>query len=146
MKKRNKIILFSVLGLTALALLLKPKKTAAQPSDSGTGGGGNVSSGGSGTTSGLDFRSLANQLFDAMDGYGTSNAVIKDIFKQIKTDADYDALKSAYGVREKSSGFGNIFVSNFEGDLPASLKDEMSKSEIAELNQILTSNRISRVI
>lgn len=145
MKKRNKIILFSVLGLTALALLLKPKKTAAQPSDSTGGGGGNVSGGG-GTTSGLDFRSLANQLFDAMDGYGTSNAVIKDIFKQIKTDADYDALKSAYGVREKSSGFGNIFVSNFEGDLPASLKDEMSKSEIAELNQILTSNRISRVI
>jgi hypothetical protein len=94
----------------------------------------------------MDYRSLSNQIFDAVNGYGTDEEKIKRIFKMLKTDSDFDALKDAYGVRQVSSGRGNFFVSNYEGDLVSTLRDEMDDSEIAELNQILTSNRISRTI
>jgi len=135
----------AVLAVLFVAMkIMKPKKTVPQ----GDSGGGGTNDGGSisGANPNLDFRSLANQLFDAFDGYGTANKKVKDIFKLLKSNADYDALKAAYGVREVSSGTGNIFVSNYEGDLPSTLRNEMSKSEINELNQILTSNGITRAI
>ena len=146
-KKRNKVIIYSVLGIAALAFVFKKFK-AKQSSQTDIGSGGN-SGGGSGGVSpvgNMDYRSLSNQIFDAVDGYGTDNEKIKRIFKLLKTDSDYDALKAAYGIREVSSGRGNFFVSNYEGDLASTLRDEMTDSEIAELNQILTSNRISRTI
>lgn len=144
-KLQKGIITAAVVVVAALVVsrLLKPKSGA------GVSSGGGDTQGGEGSTqvsTNLDFRSLANQIFDACDGYGTSANKIKEIFKLLKSNADYDALKSAYGVREVSSGAGNIFVSNFEGDLAATLRDELRSGQLEELNQILTSNGISRTI
>jgi hypothetical protein len=148
-KKLQRGIITSVVvlvaGLAAYKLLGKKGKSGSGGGEN-SGGGGNTGGGTSQPNPSLDFRSLANQLFDAFDGYGTSVSKVKEIFKLLKSNADYDALKSAYGVREVSSGRGNIFVSNFEGDLPATLRDELDSDEVAEINQILTSNGISRTI
>jgi len=148
-KKLQRGIITSVVvlvaGLAAYKLLTGKGKSEDNAGGGNSGGGGNTGGGGRPNPN-LDFRSLANQLFDAFDGYGTSNSKIKEIFKLLKSNADYDALKSAYGVREVSSGRWNIFQSNFEGDLPATLRDELDSDEVAEINQILTSNGISRTI
>lgn len=147
-KLQRGIITAAVVVVAALVAfkLLKPKSDNGgnQGDEGNSGGGGN--SGGSQTSSNLDFRSLANQLFDAFDGYGTSVSKVKEVFKLLKSNADYDALKSAYGVREVSSGNFNVFVPNFEGDLSATLRDELDSDEVTKVNQILTSNGISRTI
>ncbi len=151
-KKTQRGIITAAVVLVAVAAALKfilPKKSKGGDDNSGggnAGGGGNTGGGGGQVNTNLDFRSLANQLFDAFDGYGTANSKIKEIFKLLRSNADYDALKAAYGVREVSSGAWNIFQSNFEGDLPATLREELDSDELAELNQILTSNGISRTI
>ena len=149
-KKLQRGIITSVVvlvaGLAAYKLLTGKKGKSEDNAGGGNSGGGGNTGGGGRPNPNLDFRSLANQLFDAFDGYGTSNSKIKEIFKLLKSNADYDALKSAYGVREVSSGRWNIFQSNFEGDLPATLRDELDSDEVAEINQILTSNGISRTI
>lgn len=142
MKKNIKgLLVVAVVGvgaLVAMKLFKKPKPSVY------TGGGSDAGS--PATTPSLDFRSLANQLFDAFDGYGTANDSVLDIFRMLKTDADFDALKAAYGVREISSGRGNIFSSNFEGDLPSTVRDEMSSKQIQSINDILASNNITRRI
>lgn len=148
-KLQKGIITAAVLVVAALVVsrLLKPKSGAGVSSGGGeTPIGGNLGGGSTQPSSNLDFRSLSNQLFDAFDGYGTSVSKIKEIFKLLKSNADYDALKSAYGVREVSSGRFNVFLSDFEGDLPATLRDELSSSQLEDVNQILTSNGISRTI
>lgn len=140
MKKNIKgILVVAVVGVGALLAMKLFKK--AKPSVS-TGGSGVLSP----NTSNLDFRSLSNQLFDAFDGYGTSNDSVLDIFRMLRTDADFDALKAAYGVREISSGRGNIFSSNFEGDLQSTVRDEMTSKEIQSINDILASNNLTRRI
>jgi hypothetical protein len=141
MKKNGKIILFSVLGLTALALLLKPKKAGSViPSPDlggGTGGGGN---GNSQVTSGLNYASLANKLFDAFNGFGTREEDVYSVFKMLKTDGDYSALKAAYGNRRITDIY---YISYFDGDLPATIKHELDTKELAELNNILAFNNLS---
>lgn len=136
MKKRSKIILFSVLGLTALALLLKPKKAGSVIPSRPTGSGGQAGQ----VPSGLNYASLANKLFDAFDGYGTNEDSVYSVFKMLKTDGDYAALKEAYGVRRITDIF---YVSSFDGDLPATIKHEMDTKEIAELNNIMAFNNLS---
>ena len=142
MKKNGKIILFSVLGLTALALLLKPKKAGSvipsRPDLDGSGQGGQ--GGGSGQVSGLNYASLANKLFDAFNGFGTREEDVYSVFKMLKTDGDYSALKAAYGNRRITDIY---YISYFDGDLPATIKHELDTKELAELNNILAFNNLS---
>jgi len=151
-KKQKGIITAVVVVVAVLAAykILKPSKSGNSGGGGNNGGGNNNGGGGGnnggGGTSNLDFTSLANRLFDAFDGYGTDEDEIKVVFESLRSNADYDALKSAYGVREVSSGRFNIFVSNFEGDLPATLRDELDSDELAEINQILANKGINRTI
>jgi hypothetical protein len=80
---------------------------------------------------------MANKIFDAMDGYGTGNTTIETELKKLKSKSDWDALVRAYGTRTISSGIGNIFVSDFTGDLPACLNDELDSDELEDANEIL---------
>lgn len=153
-KTRNIIItvaVVAVLGAVALKLVKAPKGGNNGDGDNGDGSGGGNSGGGGnrgggGTTSGLDYRSLANQIFEACDGYGTDEVEIALVFNKLKNNADFDALYDAYGVREVSSGRGNIFQSNFVGDLSATLRDELSSYYIDNINKSLSSKGITRQI
>lgn len=148
-KKTQRAIITSTIVLLAVAVGVKfllPKK----PSEASNGGSDNSGGGTGGTggtvASGLDYRSLAKKIFDACDGYGTNEDRIVDVFKQLRNNADFDALTDAYGVREVSSGTGNIFQSNFKGDLSSTLRNELSSSWIDDINDELSSKGISRRI
>lgn len=150
-KTRNIIITVAVvvvLGAVALKLVKAPKggNNGDGDNDDGSGSGGGGNSGGGGTTSGLDFRALANQIFEACDGYGTDEVEIALVFNKLKNNADFDALYDAYGIREVSSGRGNIFQSNFVGDLSATLRNELGSSYIDNINKSLSSKGITRQI
>lgn len=92
---------------------------------------------------------IANDLFEAMDDYGTdwdSTIGITTSFKKIKTNNDMDNLMSAFGTRTLNCGTGNIFCSDFTGNLKECLRDELDEDEISEVNAILRSNGVSRSI
>jgi hypothetical protein len=89
---------------------------------------------------------VANDIFDSMDGYGTDWDTIVSSFNKVKTDADFDALVVAFGTKTVNSGTGNIFVSNFTGDLIACLNDELDSSELEEINTILQKKGITKTI
>jgi hypothetical protein len=81
-----------------------------------------------------------------MDGYGTNEDDIIFAFSKIHSDADFDAVWNAFGTRTISSGTGNIFVSDYTGDLAGCLNDELSASYIDQINQTLIQNGVSRRI
>jgi hypothetical protein len=111
-------------------------------------GGG--SSSGLGSSDGLlssnQINKISTDLFDAMDGYGTEEDTIFSSFEKIKTDADFDAVVKAFGTRTISSGRGNVFQSDYNGDLIGALKNELSSTEIEQLNSILQKNKVNRTI
>ena len=129
----------------AYKLIKKPIVPATNSGSTNTGGGTGANTGNGGGVS-LDFSRLSNDLFIAFDGYGTDNTTVINTFSALKSDADFDAIVSAYGVKEISSGVGNVFVKNFKGDLIKSVINEMSTGEITQINNILKSNGISKQI
>jgi hypothetical protein len=86
--------------------------------------------------------SFAASLFAAMDGYGTDEDRILNVFKQLKNDADYAYVQSAYGVREISSGAWNP-EPNFKGTLSGALSSELDSDYVAKINKILADKKIS---
>lgn len=131
-----------ILGLAMGAYLVFKKKGSSPnplpPDGGGSGDGGN----GSGSSS-LDYNKMADNLFDAMDGYGTGNTAIEDELKKLKSRSDWDKLVSAFGTRTISSGWGNIFQNNFTGTLPECLNDELDSDELDDVNEILNKIGVS---
>lgn len=98
-----------------------------------------------GVTQGLNFKSMADTIFDAMDGYGSSFSPIMNEFVKLNNNPDFDALYNAYGTRTLSSGRGNVFVSDYTGDLLGALKEDLSTTEIAKLNSVLAAKNIKQI-
>ena len=86
---------------------------------------------------------MADNLFDYMDGYGTNYKKIFVILESLRNKSDWYNLQSAYGVRKLSSGAGNIFVSDFNGNLKDALKDELNDSEYKKAQTILSAKGIT---
>jgi hypothetical protein len=97
------------------------------------------------TTKPLAYSSLADTLFEAMDGYGTNEDSITEVFRSLRNQADFDALEDAFGTRKISSGTGNIFQGNYNGRLIGALKDELDSEELADLNNLLRSKKIKAI-
>lgn len=151
-KTKNGIItvgVIAVLGLVGYKFLKKPKGIPepeyVDPNVDPNRGGG-VTPPNPSTSSNIDAAQLANDLFDAFDGYGTKNDVVTDTFSALQTDADFNALVAAYATRTVSSGFGNVFVSDFSGGLIATLKKECNSSERQAINQMLSEKGITKRI
>ena len=85
-----------------------------------------------------EYNSMANQLFNAMDGAGTNEDIIFSIFNKIETKDDYNQLIKSFGVRSSTS-----FMSSFSGDLLTWLSDELSSSDVKKLNNILSKIGVS---
>lgn len=92
------------------------------------------------TYSDADYDLMAESLFEAMDGAGTDEDSIFTILSSLRTKADWYALVDAFGTRETSSMW-----SNFEGTLTKWLSDELSDSEKARVNQILSKFDVARI-
>lgn len=131
MKNKKGLVTIGVLlGLGAIAYLVFKKKKDDKSGNGGSGSGG--------VTPTIDFNSMADKIFDAMDGYGTANTKIENELKRLQNKSDWDMLVSAFGTRTVSSGRGNIFSSDFTGTLPECLKDELDSAELSSANQILS--------
>lgn len=136
----------ALVGIGAFLIFRKPKNQVPYPpydpggsgGSGGSGSGGSGSGGSNGTTPGIKFSDIADNIFDAMDGYGTDEPTIESELKKLRTKADWNALVSAYGTRTISSGRGNIFQPNFTGDLTQCLKNELDAEEETSVNNILS--------
>lgn len=131
---KNKTILAVVgVGGLALAAYLIFRKTKSS-SDEITPYDGSSGSGIFPVIGGLDYAGMADTIHEAMDGYGTWENTIENEITKLRNKSDWDALVAAYGNRKISSGVGNIFQSDFVGNLPAALNSELDSTEIASLN------------
>jgi hypothetical protein len=94
------------------------------------------------TMTSAKFKEIADKIFIAFEGYGTSTKEINNQFALLKNNDDVMSLIAAYGIREISSGKYNP-LPNFSGNLPQAIADELSQSEISELNSILVKSGIT---
>lgn len=136
-----------LVGLTVLYFVRKSKKDESNSNNNNNNGGNGDNpqppSPDPNQPSALPFKAMADELFNAMNGYGTTENKIYEILGRLKKKPDWNALVSAYGTRKLSSGAGNVFVSDFNGNLPDSFKSELSSSEMKAVNQILSKIGVS---
>ena len=153
---RNGIISIGVIAflfLIAYKYLKTPTSSNSGNNGGGNNGGGNNgggnNNGGNQAPSNLsndEINTISNDMFEAMDGYGTDEDTILSAFRKLKTNTDFDNLVSVFGTKTINSGTGNIFQSDFSGNLKECLRDELSDGWISDINSILSSNRIDRTI
>jgi hypothetical protein len=97
------------------------------------------------TLSSSEMKSMSNQLFVAMDGYGTDEDAVLSVFKRMGNDADFAGVVAEFDVKEISSGRGNP-EPNYKGALLGALKSELSESWIKKINAALSSKGISYTV
>jgi len=77
-----------------------------------------------------EYKQMADDLFKAMDGLGTDEETILKTISKLKTKADWNRLKQAYGTRKITAwGYG------FNGTLLPSLKSELSNFGEPDFNE-----------
>ncbi|MCK9256321.1 MAG: hypothetical protein M0P36_11115 [Bacteroidales bacterium] len=85
-----------------------------------------------------EYKIMAENLFEAMNGIGTDEDSIYTTLSKLKSQADWFKLIDVYGVREHSQSSYMGFWS-FTGNLIESLNNELSSSEKARVSSILAS-------
>jgi len=91
------------------------------------------------------MKEIANKIFVALNGYGSDvngNNGLMNLFALIKNNDDLMGVIAAYGIREVSSGSWNP-LPNFSGNLPETLADELSDSEILKINSVMVKSGVS---
>jgi hypothetical protein len=98
------------------------------------------------------YESFAQTLNEAMNGCGTNEESIYEVFRKIKNEIDIRKLISTFGVRfyrpcevtQPISYFRYQFNNEaFGGSLSQMLAYELTSSEIKEINTILKSNNVN---
>jgi len=90
------------------------------------------------------YNDWANSLRKAFDGCGTSNATWTRIFKDgIKNQADVLALVATYGERTYDGCNWEGDFGNTTTNLSGALQDELSSSEISQINKWLSEKGIN---
>ena len=91
---------------------------------------------------------IANNLFSAMDGYGTDSVAVTKNLLKLQNQADWLAVRKAFGTREISSGKLNP-TPNFTGTLEGALTDELGvidSSVAPTLNKYFKAKKIDLVL
>ena len=149
-KKTKDGLITASIFIAAAYLLYKifNKKGTSNPNSGGNSGvvvpnpdlGGTIGSAPTMTTA--KFKEIADKIFAAFEGYGTDTTTIKNQFALLKNNDDLMSLVAAYGIREVSSGSYNP-LPDFTGNLPQTIADELSQSEISDLNSVLVKSGIT---
>lgn len=79
------------------------------------------------------FKAWSHKLQAAMDGFGTDEEAIYDVFRLMKNDADVLKLIDAYGTRT----FPGMWGGEVSFTLSSALQSELTRPEITKLNGIL---------
>lgn len=95
------------------------------------------------TLTASEISSIANNLFTAMDGYGTNYDMILKNLVRVNNQLDLLAVIKSYGVREISSGKLNP-EPNFKGTLGQSFAEELSSTQLNGLNMMLAKKGITQ--
>lgn len=82
-----------------------------------------------------DALAIANNVFAAMDGWGTDGLGIYKQLTRLQNQADWLAVRAAYGVREVSSGKWNP-EPNYKGPLEGAMTSELGVNDIAWIQKI----------
>lgn len=80
-----------------------------------------------------EYKSMADKLYQAMDGIGTTNSAVYAVFDKVNNNMDFLELKKAFGVRD-------------DENLTEWITGDMSESEINNINKKLTSKGIQYTI
>jgi hypothetical protein len=95
---------------------------------------------------------LADLLYQDFSGSGTnwaagSHGGVVGVLLQLNTDQDFDNLNTAYGIRPIKAGLvKSLFEKPYVGDMNGAFNSELSKREIAKVNDILSKKGITRRI
>lgn len=95
---------------------------------------------------------LADLLQQDFNGNGTnwaagSHGGVVGVLLQLKSDADFDNLNTVYGVRTIKAGIlKSLFTKPYVGDMNGAFNSELTKKEIAAVNEILSKQGITRTI
>ncbi len=87
-----------------------------------------------------EYYSMCSTLEAAMDGTGTQDSSVKDVFTRIKTQDDWNFLQKAFGIRKKDGG---TFFADITGDLKMWLSDDLDESEMGEITNTLKQQGIT---
>jgi hypothetical protein len=99
-----------------------------------------------------EYSSWADSLREAMNGCGTNNSQVYQVFGYLRNDADIRKLIIAFGVQYYqpcwASQFDQWTIYQFDnqhygGNLPTWLSYDMSASEIAKVNSTMSANGIT---
>lgn len=80
------------------------------------------------------INSLASQIYQAMRGLGTDEAAVSQVLSQLKNNADYAALRSAYASVNQSSTYPT---------LDSRIASEGTSSELRQWRSILDARNIT---
>ena len=144
-KKTKNGLIVTALILGVGYFLYKKFKGSPTPSNAEINSllGGNV--GANPTLSEEKLKDLADKIFVAFNGYGTdvkgNNGLINQ-FSLLKNNDDLMGLIAAYGIREVDGGMWNP-LPNFKGNLVQTLAEELSESEISQINSTIVKSGIT---
>ena len=85
-----------------------------------------------------DYSQMADRLFTAMDKYTLAtveSSSVKAVMNQLKNSDDWNALYSAFGVKE--ANYTLPFNKAFKGNLTQWMQDTLSKDDLSEIGGIL---------
>lgn len=139
-QKNKKYIMYGAAAIL-LFFLFRKKGSAAQEANLLNQESQNA---GTKTYPDSQYFAFANRLEQAMFDWGTDEAAILDVFNQLKNNADYLALKSAFGVRDYTGGIvPYIPLISPKLSLEGWLQEELSSSYINEINTMLYNKGIT---
>jgi hypothetical protein len=91
------------------------------------------------------LKEIADKIYVAFNGYGTdvngNNGLINQ-FALLRNNDDLMGLIAAYGIREVGGGMWNP-LPNFKGNLVQTISDELSNSEISQINSTMVKSGIT---
>lgn len=93
------------------------------------------------TASDVQYKTWADSIHSAMNGYGSDEEAIFNVMRNMKNEADVIMLIRAFDVRTISSGRFNV-EPDLTHALPAAMTSELSSGEIKEVNDILLARGI----
>lgn len=126
------------IGLALLYLFTRSSKAAQEQQSLNQ----ESSQAGTPTYPNSQYQAWANRLEQAMFDWGTEEETIFEIFSSLQNNADFLKLKLAFGTRTYTGGVLPGFF-NDKLSLDAWLQQELDESELARVNQILSSKGIT---